>query len=184
MALFSIRKLRFLTHLSPRDAGNRIQEHMDLGERPKFWIPRFLRKYTHRYNGNISGKSFSMARNTRYRNGWLPQVEGEIKPGKQYTEVIVEMKPPVYSIAFAVFWTAINAVIAAVMAVIALGDPGMWKLLAIPGILTGGFFLIKSVLFAVEARIVKKDLEKWLEMKAPAGLEMNRLDELPLVTQV
>lgn len=159
-------KLSYFTHLDSREVGSRILANMDV-DKNHGSILRFRSMFSsrkNRYSGFASGKEFSMTRNIRYRNSFLPMISGRVEPSGYGTEVTVELKLNTFVIVFGIIW-GVGVLLGSVVAVTAFLSEGAGFVAFMPLLMLVFGYLLFTVPFNIEASIFRKDLEQWLEIE-------------------
>lgn len=83
-------------------------------EKPRFWpdikgLLRFTPKYTPPFYGEVEGNTFSLRRDIRYRNSFLPLIRGEFVSSAHGTQIKVAMNLHPLVIVFMVVWLGFAA---------------------------------------------------------------------------
>jgi hypothetical protein len=145
------RRFEFTTSLSPEHASNILQHVV---EPPTFqWWPSKRRGY---FEGTVEGDRFKISRIIRYRNSFLPVIEGTFRRDESARTLValnMRMAWPVaifwFGIVASLSWNFLDRQLASGRVIDFRNGP--------VGLILFGYFLA-SVCFAIEARIAMKHL--------------------------
>ncbi len=105
MKLLPSEKLIYKTHLSKDEIINRLKNETEA----KQWIRTggvFTDEKYKTFEGIVNEDSFQICRIIRYRNSFLPQIEGEIEQEKENTLVHIKMRLHTFVIVFLIIWSS------------------------------------------------------------------------------
>lgn len=94
-----------MTKLSVDEVLRRLAENIQVKQ--GFSFTSFSRSYSKPYTGQIVGATFTMRRNTNYKNSFLPVITGQISTCFGQTQVNIRMRPVTYVLIFISFWLGI-----------------------------------------------------------------------------
>ncbi|MGL5062241.1 MAG: hypothetical protein ACRC62_19875 [Microcoleus sp.] len=101
-SLLPFETLKIATDLTFSEVWQKLDEII---EPPKTWreVLQF-QKSRKPYQGIMSGNTFKIRRNIKYRNSFLPEITGEIYPQESGCYVKIKMLPHLSVIIFMIFW--------------------------------------------------------------------------------
>lgn len=84
------------------------------------------------FTGSLAGHRFQIARTIRYRNSFLPVIEGTIDPAEHGARLRVRMRLNWFVAAFMAFWIAGTALASLAVVTSASARDGAWVVLLMP----------------------------------------------------
>ncbi|MEZ4775228.1 MAG: hypothetical protein R3D00_18735 [Bacteroidia bacterium] len=164
MKYLPFENLTYKSPLSVDEVRQRLAENI---EPKKFFRMRgFLSSKDHQpYEGSIGENSFQINRIIHYRNSFLPQITGEIRPSGSGAVIDVKMKLHVMVWVFIVIWCMVVKT-----ALITILLPFFQEERFSPGILIPVFMLVfvyvlTTAAFKFESSKSKKDMESFFDGK-------------------
>jgi hypothetical protein len=160
--LLPYQKLVFRSPLNREEITRRLSR--EVSERR--WSFGLFERRTELFEGTITGEGFKISRILRYRNSFVPVIQGHFAPSAKGVRVDVTLKLHPAVLAFSAFWLAITGLGLAITAsqLLSTGQVGQETLVP-PGML-GFFYLLVTLGFGFEARKACKLLSEIFEAEA------------------
>lgn len=158
--LIPYQKLVFDSPLSQEEAVRRLA--LEVAKPRSGW--QWREKRTEKFEGTVSDESFQISRIIRYRNSFLPVIQGRFSPFGSGVRIEVTMKLHVIILIFSLLWLSFVGfpVLGAVMQFLMTGrfEEAGW----IPCAMLVLFFLMTAIGFGIEAHKAKKLLSRIFEV--------------------
>lgn len=117
---------------------------------------QWIEKRTEKFEGTVSAEDFEIHRIIRYRNSFLPVIEGRISPGMPGTRIEITLKLHIFALIFSLIWLVFVGPLAAetVQQILTTGsvEPGG----VIPCLMLIFFVLMMLIGFGIEAHKARK----------------------------
>ncbi len=167
--LLPVEKYTFLTNLSEEEALMRLRKIIGNPDR-RFQFSFMgidLRQHSTSsfdYEGTMPGNTFKISRVIRYRNSFLPVIQGTVSTFVNKTEIRISMKMPLFVRIFMIIWLSLTGIpaililLATFIALMRLNFHAIHPMMFIPvGMFLFGYCLMLFA-FKAEARKSKKEL--------------------------
>lgn len=163
--LIPYQKLVFDSPLSQEEAVRRLRR--EVAKPVSGW--RWVEKRTEKFEGTVSGEGFRISRIIRYRNSFLPVIQGRISPFGAGVRIEVTMKLHGIVLVFALLWLGFVGfpVLGAVLQFLTTGrfEEAAW----FPCAMLVLFFLMTAIGFEIEAHKARKLLSRIFETDGAWG---------------
>lgn len=132
-------KITYKTPLSKEEVLRILSENVE--KSTHFWD--FLKKTEKPYRGKIFSENFEIQRVIRYRNSFLPIINGEIQQKNTHTEIHIKMQMILFVQIFLIIWFSIVFVMlfSVFFSVFFLKETSIWSVVLPLFFLTFGFAL-------------------------------------------
>lgn len=164
MKFFPSEKITYKTKLKEDEIVNRLSQIMEPEKRIRLHL--FQKGDSKSYEGKMVGRIFKMTRIIRYRNSFLPIINGTIIPDFDGTTIEVKMRLHPFVAVFIGIWMG-GVFLACLLMLIEIlrtfQTKGFQPMLLIPfGMLLFGYVLTMAG-FTYESKKTKKDLQRIFE---------------------
>lgn len=154
-----------MTYFTPMSAAQ-VRERIAAAIEPKQMIRNpFKRTNTKPYEGQLHHNDFQINRIIHYRNSFLPQIKGQIRPKDLGTEVNIKMRLSVFVYIFLSIWCGSLGIFVLVFSASNMMKGTFDPVVLVPlGMLLFAYVMVTAG-FKYEANKAKKDLVEILEVK-------------------
>jgi hypothetical protein len=168
--LWPYQKLVFNSPLSREDLTRRLAREVSKSR----WGFAFFERREELFEGTITGESFKISRIIRYRNSFLPVIQGNFSPTAKGVRVDVTLRLHGGVLAFSVFWLSfvVLRIVADASELVRSRQLGQGSL--IPFGMLAFFYLLVTLSFGFEARKARKLLSEVFEAEVLEGKLQNR----------
>lgn len=159
--LFPFEKYTLTTKLSYDEIYKRLADNIE----PKsFHFFSFNRNSSKPYEGEILGNSFTISSIINYNNSFLPVIKGNISAMIGQTQIVIKMRPAIFSLIFGSLWLGI-VTLACILLILAgliqfkqLIEHGFSPAFLVPF----GMFIFGCLIFLIPFKIESKKSRKFL----------------------
>jgi hypothetical protein len=168
--LLPYQKLVFNSPLSREELTRRLAREVSESR----WGFAFFERREELFEGTITGEGFKISRIIRYRNSFLPVIQGNFSPTARGVRVDVTLRLHGGVLAFSVVWLSfvVLGIVSVASEVLRSRQLGQGSLIPF-GMLTF-FYLLVTLSFGFEARKARKLLSEVFEAEALDGKLQNR----------
>jgi len=158
MSLLPFEKYTVYTSLNPEQIQQQFEQFVELYQP----FRKILKVSDKPFNGTIQGQKFTISRNIKYRNSFLPIIKGKITPYQAGSIVDITMSIHPFVIIFTTIWLSIVGMgaLSFVLVMISSGKFMIAGLIPMAMLIFG--CLLTVIPFKIEAKIAKDFLNDLL----------------------